>query len=57
MIASNWTEEDTFLVAGRALFDALCELHAADGHRLRVLVVAGGALEVVLLFEFGFVFV
>src|SRR5262245_9182784 len=48
--------DEAFLVAWRALFYALRELHAADGHRLRVLVVAGGALEVILLFEFGFVF-
>ena len=33
----------------RALFEALRELHAADGHRLRIFVVVGGALEVVLL--------
>src|SRR5262249_40027789 len=38
--------DEAFRVAGRALFDALCELHAADGHRLLVLLVAGGALEV-----------
>src|SRR5262245_6328158 len=47
--------DKAFLVAGRALFDALGELHAPDGHRLRVLIVAGGALEVVLLFVFVFV--
>src|SRR5262249_8404418 len=48
--------DKAFLVAGSALFDALRESHAADGYRLRVLIVAGSALKVVLLFEFALVF-
>lgn len=48
--------DKAFLVAGRALLDALCELHAADCYRLPVLIVASGALEIVLLFEFALVF-
>jgi hypothetical protein len=47
--------DEAFLVTGRALFDALCELHSADDDLLLVLIVAGGALEVVLLFEFALV--
>lgn len=47
--------DEALLVAGHALFDAFCELHAADCDRLPVLIVAGGALEVVLLFEFALV--
>src|SRR5215467_8521544 len=48
--------DEALRVAGGALFDALGELHAADRDRLWVLNMAGGALEVVFLFEFGFVF-
>src|SRR5262245_29842700 len=48
--------DEAFLVAWRALLEAIGELDAVDSNRLLVLVVAGGALEVVFLFELGFVF-
>ena len=48
--------DEAFLVTWRALLDALGELHAADWRRLLILIMAGGALEVVLLFEFALVF-
>jgi len=42
-------------MTGLALFNALLEFDAADSDRLQVRLVAGGAFEVVFLFEFGLI--